>query len=166
MKLPLPSFRLVGIAATVALCAGTVAGWKLGASHWRHKYDALLAQGWEQKAASETIARHFVEEQLATYQATTARNQDILHDYQDKLDSSNALRDHYRALAKRLFDEQARLIAASTAVPEAPSVTGATEAGPQGEDGSIGEAVAEAFSECHRNTDQLDALIAQVLPQL
>lgn len=101
--------------------------------------------------------------QKAAADAAEARNALILEKLNDREKELSAVAGD-RDLARRLLARAAA--AASSSVPT--SQGGQTAANPSGasSDGSLAETVAAAIGECRRNADRLDALIAEITPQL
>jgi len=70
------------------------------------------------------------------------------------------------SLAERLHDAEAHLATNRSAVPATPDRSGPSSAGPPSGDAALTNAVAATFAECNANADQLDALEAQLNPQV
>jgi hypothetical protein len=113
----------------------------------------------ETKAADAALARQKAEGDMAD-----ALNVKILEKLNDReTELAGVTRD--RDLARRLL-AKAVTTAASNPLPAAQGQPGAPVAsGAQG-DASLGSLLGDAFGECRRNADRLDALIAEIAPQL
>lgn len=148
----------------VALVIGS-AGYKVGADRWQTKYQTLQAENWEGLAQREAAARKAVEGQLAQARAVSTNNAQVLHDLQTQSAAIVADRDRTNDLVRRLLARQARP-AASPVVPETGGITGAARAGEAGSDERLAELLGNVADECRANAAHLNALIAEVKPQL
>jgi len=117
----------------------------------------------DQAAAGERAAREALQKQIDTAHQTDQRNETIIHDLHARADSAESDRD----LARRLLNSALGPISpASHRLPEAPNQPGATGTGRTGSGPSLETEVAAAIGECERNSNRLDALIAQIKPQV
>jgi len=155
------------LAAVVLAVLGGLTAW---GSHVR--YAAGEADGsariqalWDaDKAAIDVLADTARVEAIAAEAAALARNQGVIHDLQTKLDASNGAG---LAMAQRLRNAlTAGAAAGRRAVPQAPGGPVVAPAGGTLVDDPLTVAAGDAFAECARNADRLDALIAEVGPQL
>lgn len=166
MKLPIPSFPLIGYVAAAACALGLWGGWHFGSGHWQTKYEALQAAGWQAQAIAEQTARRAVEGRLATLQTNLTRNEKVIHDLQTAntavVADSGSIRDQLR----RLRAQAPRSCPDSGALPATPDRPPA--AGTGGDEGAdpLPRLAGDAIDECKRNSNRLNAIIQQVLPQL
>jgi hypothetical protein len=153
------TYLYAAIAALVlAVCTG------LYGAHVGHKAGAAEVQVlWDADKASiaKTAADALAAEQAKTIAALNA-NQGIINDYDAKLSAAGASNSD---LALRLRHALGAPASCSS-VPEAPGVPGTAPAGSPSGAGSVADAVAAAITESELNAAQLDALIAQIKPQL
>lgn len=146
----------------VAFLAG-FGGYRMGASHWEHKYDALVAENWKGTAQSERTARKSVEKQLADVREQLHTNEAQLDDLHEKQAAVVADRDRTRALADRLLH---RSCPNRAAVPAASDQPGANAAAQQREDDRLRELLVDARAECLGTANTLEALQNELRPQL
>lgn len=154
-------------AIILATLAAIGAGYYLGGLKPKADLAALQAQGWQEKAQATTVALAATQAQLATAQKTATANASTMQELQSENETIAADRDANVALAQRLLNAAPRPLApGAAAVSQTPS--GSAAAGTGGEDGHDSPAVllADTAAECERNADRLDALIAEVKPQL
>lgn len=90
-------------------------------------------------------------------------NEAIQNDYTQKLSATAAAG---ADLAQRLRNAEARLAANRSAPSQASGGQGAPDPGPTASDARLTSLLGNAFAECAANADQLDALIAEVQPQI
>jgi len=122
-------------------------------------YQARVA---DQAAAAEKAAREALQAQIDSAHSTDIRNQGIIDDLKKRADSSES----DLAFARRLLNAARPIAAAGHSVPKAPNQPGASGASGAASGPSLETEVAAAIGECERNSDRLDALIAQVKPQV
>ncbi len=122
---------------------------------------AVQAKWDEETRVRAEIASQAKAQAAATEEAARARNEEIIRDYEARIAAGAA--DTAR-LGRLLSD--ARKAARAGGGAEAAGQPGAPPACPPGEDGSIDAAIAAALIEARANADQLDALLAQIKPQL
>ena len=154
------------IAAALALVA--LIGWGYHAIYQRgyRASEATWQARWTARDLAETKAKDAaLAAQKASQDATDAHNQEIMNAINDAQRERDAARGD-ADLARRLLAAASRPPATSGAVPPAADQPGTAPAGGTGEGESLGSLVADAIGECRRNADRLDALIAEVLPQL
>jgi hypothetical protein len=165
MMFGLPSLylRLAGYGVAALLIGG--AGYKFGANHWETKYRTLQAADYEGLSQREQAARKALEGQLTQARAVSTNNAQVLHDLQTQTAAIVADRDRTNDLVHRLLTRQARP-AASPVVSQAADQPGTARASEAGGDERLGELLGDAATECRTNAAQLNALIAQVKPQL
>jgi hypothetical protein len=157
--------RLAAYALVAALLVA--GGWHLGGLAPKKALADLKAQDWQGKAQAAAAALVATQAQLKDLQDTDARNAGIIKDLNDANLKTAADRDRNADLYQRLLHRAALPApAAGPAMPAAQGGSGA--AGPGG--ASSGDPapglLADATAECARNADRLDALSAQVTPQL
>ena len=125
----------------------------------------LQAQDWQGKAQAAASALSATQAQLKTLQDTIDRNAGIIKGLNDENTKIASDRDANLELARRLLN-------ASKAIPTGPTVPAATggqpvvSTSPASSDGSLADDIASVAQECEHNANQLNALIAEVLPQL
>lgn len=148
----------------VLLGVGGYAGYHL--NPWQGRYQSLMAADVIARAHGEEAIRKTLADQLAQAQATSKNNADALEKLQDENAHIAADRDANLLLARRLLAGQARPIAATHSLPKASSgqASAATSGTRQNE--SLAGLLVDTADECERNADRLDALIAQITPQL
>lgn len=142
------------------------AGWALHHKGYTAGYATSEAKGWQTQALAEQAARKATEDRLATLQTTLANNQKVSHALQDQNAALVADRARTHDLVQRLLVAAARSGTPRDPMPE----TGDRPAPPgtRGETGneSLGSLLTDAADECKRNANRLDALGAQIRPQL
>jgi hypothetical protein len=157
--------RLAAYAVLGAVLFG--GGWYLGGLSPKRALAVLEAQDWQAKAQASDVALKATQAQLKALADADAKNAGIIKDLNDANLKTAADRDRNAALYQRLLHRpQAAPPSGSAQVPAAAAGQGAS--GPGGTDGAdpAGELLADASAECHRNSDRLDALIEELLPQL
>jgi hypothetical protein len=133
-------------------------GYDAAVAIWKPKLEAQTTA--YAKAAADAEARN-----TAKIAAATARNKEITDALFDKTKEAAALRSD-RDLARVLLRIARETAARRGEVPAAGDQPGTPGAGGEEGDGSLEGTVADAFGECRRNADRLDALIAEIKPQL
>jgi hypothetical protein len=161
-----PSFRLAGLLAAIGLVAGSLGGWKLGASTWEKRYARELAQGWEGKAKSEETARVALEDLLAESHKQAAHNAKVMNELEQKNAATLAERDRFRADLERMRAAAARSAARLDRAPTSPGQCPAPAARETEKLAECHGLLIESTAEGTRNADQLDALIQEIEPQL
>jgi hypothetical protein len=156
--------RVAAYGAAALLIGG--AGYKVGANRWETKYQALQAENWQGRAVREEVIRKTLEGQLAQARVVSTNNAQVLHDLQTQTAAIVADRDRTNDLVHRLLTRQARSSAASGPVPQAADQPGAARAGEAGSDDPTAKLLADTADECRGTAAQLNALIAQLRPQL
>jgi len=149
---------LIGLALLAgAYVYGDVHGHKASEASWQARWTARdLA---ETRAKDAALAA-----QKAAADAADARNNAIMEAL------SNVAKERDAALLDARFAQ--RLLHAATSAPAGGAVSGTPDqpgtagAGGTGEGESLGGLVADAIGECRRNADRLDALIAEIKPQM
>ena len=152
--------------ALALLLAGVALGWYLGAQAPKRALAALQAQDWQSKAQASAAALAEVQGQLATARQVAANNEFIMGGLRSENAQIAADRDANLALARQLLNSQARPAASGGAVPapadrQQPVGAGDTAAPTRAE-----SMVVDAADECEQTANQLNALIAQLKPQL
>jgi len=156
--------RIAAAILVVAVLIGI--GYRLGAAPWQAKYAALQAADWEGRAQAEAMARKALQAQLAQAQATSMNNAQVMHDLQQQSASAQAERDRVAGELRRLLARAAQPAPGSHPVPEGSGHTGAPAASQASSDRRISELAADVVAECRANARQLNALIAELKPQL
>jgi TolA-binding protein len=145
----------------------TATGWHMGGLAPKKALAQLQAQDWQGKAQAAAVALTATQQQLKTLQDTIDRNAGIIQGLNDENTKIAADRDANLELAHRLLNSAARAASSSGApVQKAPGGSAAAAASGAGSDGEAAGLLADAAGECERNADRLDALIAEVKPQL
>lgn len=121
-------------------------------------YKTQVAEEGERAQQAVTAA---LQTQIQTRLKTEANNGKVIQELQAQRDSAVA----DAQLARRLL-LAAQIDAHGRAVPKATDRQPAPAAGPASGGGSLTQELAAAISECRSNADQLDALIAELRPQL
>jgi crotonobetainyl-CoA:carnitine CoA-transferase CaiB-like acyl-CoA transferase len=117
----------------------------------------------EEDALAQKAATDALQTEITARQSTEAHNAQVVSQLLQERDHAAADRD----LAQRLLiAAQARPTSSRPAVPQAPGGRPAPAASPANSGGSLTEELAAAIDECRHNADQLDALIAEIKPQL
>lgn len=93
---------------------------------------------------------------------TEANNAKVIDELTKQRDSAAADAD----LSKRLLLAARQNAPSHVSVPETGGGPGTPPAGPADSGPNLGETLAAAIGECRHNADQLDALIAEISPQL
>lgn len=114
-----------------------------------------------ERAKGQEAARDALQAQIQTRLQTEANNTHVIAQLQAERDRAVSDRD----IAERLL-LAAKASSRSAAVPQAPDRPGTAPAGPADSGGGLAEALAAAIDECRGNANQLDALIAELKPQL
>lgn len=154
----------------LAFVVGLLAvGYHFGEMPYKTKYEALQAQDWQAQAAAQEAAKTALAAQLVQAQAISANNADSMVKLANENAQTIADRDATLTRVRRL--EQ--LLSAATTrtspsdpVPQAGS--GPAAIGASGTPGTteIEQLLIDARAEAERNADRLDALIAEINPQL
>lgn len=162
-----PYMLYIKIAGGVLAAAGIFwFGWHQGALGPKRDLATLQAQDWQAKFTASQVALGAVQGQLAHEQKTAANNSTVIQGLTDANAKTAADRDHYAAMYQRLFDRPASPATGSLAVPAAPSGQGAPGSGGADSGSEAAGLLADARAECIRNDDRLDALSAEITPQL
>lgn len=156
--------RIAAYAIASALLFG--AGFKVATWRGDARYSALQTAEATARAQGEETVRQALQKQLDTVKATSANNAQVIGRLQDENTQIAADRDSTRLLVQRLLNRQASPAATSTAVPKASGGQPAAAASGAGGNGTAADLLVGAAEECERNADRLDALIAQIRPQL
>lgn len=152
--------RLAGIVAFIALLVGV--GWWLGSRSWQTKYEALQAAGFQQQAEASDARANALASQLKSVQTILESNQEAMNEYQARTVSAES----DAALARSL------LAAASIPAPRRRPLSEAgggqpiAPARPESRGVTLESTLTAAIGECEHNANQLDALIAEIKPQL
>lgn len=156
---------LLGAAALFG--AGTYTGWH--ANPWHGRYQTLQTADAIARAQGEAAVRKALEAQLAQAEATSQNNANVMarlnHENAETVADRDAVVTRVRRLEQLLAAAAARP-AKGSGVPQAEGGRGtAASSGEAGID-RIGELLVAARGECHRNADRLDALSAEITPQV
>lgn len=117
----------------------------------------------EERVKAQKASQDALEAQVKARLNAEAHNSQVIDELQKRVDTSVA----DAALAHRLLIAARQAVAAAgSPVLEAGDQPGATPAGTAPGNGPIGAALADTFTECKRNSAQLNALIQQIQPQL
>lgn len=148
----------------VVFGAGTWTGYHV--NPWKGHYTSLQLADAKERADGMEAVRKALSAQLAQAQATSQNNADSLVRLANENAQITADRDHTNDLVKRLLARQARPAAAGSPVPASNGQPGTLDASPADGDASLANLLGNAHDECERNANQLDQLIAQVMPQV
>lgn len=156
------------------LAAGAVAG---AATGWTvHEFDSIAysrlqttyasyqTQVADADAKAQEAARNALQAQVDARATTDQRNQGIIDDLTKRATSAESDRDFARQLLGHAG--KAGPPPASGSVSQANHQPGASAASGAGSGPSLETEVAVAVGECEHDADQLDALIAEIKPQL
>lgn len=152
------------LGALALFSAGTWSGYHL--NPWHGRYTALQATDAQDRAAAEAAVRRTLQAQLVRAQETTGNNANTLTRLTHENAALVADRDHTDVLVRRLLAGQARPAAPDRAVSEALSGQFPARARGTSGDANLAKLLGDAHDECVRNADRLDALIAEISPQL
>lgn len=124
-------------------------------------YKAQVADADEKAQAA---ANQALQTEVSARFSAETHNAQVIHDLQSQADTSAA----DVLLARRLLSAAAtpRSASPSGSVPQAHGQSGTAPASPADGRGGLTETLATAIDECRHNADQLDALIAEIKPQL
>jgi hypothetical protein len=160
--------RLIGgLAVVIALLA---LGYHFGEMPYKTKYEALQAADWETKAKGEQAAKVVIAGQLVDLQKQIKVNADVRDNLAKQNESIVADRDatltRVRRLEQLLSAAAARPSARGGAVSKADDRPGAT--GASGDPGptEVERLLIDARDEAKRNAARLNALVAEVTPQV
>lgn len=156
--------RIAGFAILAAILMAS--GYKMGARTWETKYRAELAAQWQQKAMGEETARKALEKQLSDAHATADNNRQVMHDLQQDAAAVVADRDNSIAFYRGLLANAARSRTSGSGVSETSDRRPSAGASGEGSGSDVAQLLVNASEECSRNANRLDALIAQIKPQL
>lgn len=157
--------RIAAYALAAALLFG--AGFKVATWRGDARYSALQTADATTRAQGEEAVRQALQKQLDTVKATSVNNAQVIGRLQDENTQIAADRDSTRLLVQRLLNSQASpATTPGPAVPETSSGQPAPAASGAGGNGSVADFLVAAAEECERNADRLDALSAQIRPQL
>ncbi len=159
----------IKLALILGLIVGLIAaGW----GGYNHAFDAGKAAGgaavqtaWDaDKAAIQKTTDEAIAKATSERDATLQANEGIVNDYNAQL---SVVRGNAAALAQRLRDYQNRPAAASGSVPKAGDHSNTASASAiAAQEAGIYERLADYDAACQADAAQLNALIAQLKPQL
>jgi len=129
-------------------------------------YARLQAIDAADRADREAVAAQALRNQIADRAKTDAVNAKVIEDLKHETDSIAADRNRTLLLARRLLADAGANLACSGAVSQTGPGPGASGASGTSQNESIIRLLADAHDECERNADRLDALIAEIKPQL
>lgn len=152
-----------------AALGGAVAGWfthkadSIELARQKAAFSGYQAKVADQAAAAEKAAREALQGQIDTAHKTDQRNEDIIRELNARASTAESDRD----LARRLLNSARRPVASTPhQLPQAPDQPGTASAGRDPGLPSLETQVADTLGECSRNADRLNALIAQIKPQM
>lgn len=155
------------LAGLLTLIVGLLAtGYHFGEMPYKTKYEALQAQDWQAQAKAQEAAKAVIAGQLAQAQAISKNNADAMVNLANENAQIAADRDANLALARRLLASSARPTPAGSGVPKAADQPAVAAAGGSGSPTRAESLLVAAADESERCADQLNALIAQIRPQL
>jgi hypothetical protein len=160
--------KLAGILLTVI---GLFAvGYHFGEMPYKTKYEALQTARWEDKFNAQKVAATAIAGQLSDLQRQIQVNQNAMQTLQSQSDAVVADRDatfgRVRRLEQLLVAASSRRPAGPDSVPKDDSGSAAAGAGGEGSLTEVEQLLVDAKEEAERNADRLDALIAEVTPQV
>ena len=151
-------------AGVIVLIAAAFWGYQTIYSEGKKAGAATVQSAWDtDKAAIAAQTAQAIAQATKQRDDALEANEAIHNDYQAQLSAATA---SAQSLAQRLRDTQARLAASSSTMPKAGGGQSTAGAGPASSDAGLTGAVAAVFQECTDNAAQLDALIAEISPQL
>jgi len=157
--------RLAAYLGAALACIGL--GWHLGGLSPKAALAALQAQDWQAKQQATQAALTAVQLQLKKAQDTAANNSTVIQGLETDNAKISANWASDRALVQRLLnDAKATPAAGSSDVPKAGGGQAASGASDAASNESVENMVVAAAQECERTADQLNALIAEITPQL
>lgn len=142
------------------------AGWKVAS--WRDSgiLQARIASDATDRANAETAIRTALQAQLVAAQTTARTNAQIVENLQHENANVVAARDANLALAHRLLTRQTCPASSTHSVPETPDQPGASGTSNPGASDSLAGDLVAAADGYERCVNQLNALIAELKPQL
>jgi hypothetical protein len=153
--------------ALILFGAGTYTGWHI--NPWESRYKSLQASDAIERAHAEDAVRQALTAQLVQAQEVTRNNQDAMIRLANANAETAADRDTTLARVHRLeqlLSAAAARSAQSGSMPKAGDrPTTPTAGGDSGAD-EIGGLLVAARDEAKRNAARLDALVAEIVPQL
>lgn len=126
----------------------------------------LQAQDWESKYQASQIALSTVQGQLKQAQVVSANNSKAIQDLNDENAKITADRGASMLLAQRLLNAAKTLPASSPVVSQTSGGQPTIGAGDTASLSEIEGMVVNSSDECEQTANQLNALIAQLKPQL
>lgn len=161
----IPSLYLrIAAYGLAALLFGSI-GWFVNGDRWQAKYETLQASHAQDIADAQEAGRKALQAQLEQFQATSANNAKVIYDLQTQTQQAQADSARDRDLVQRLLNAASR-DPGYHAVSKTGDQSGATPASQAPGDGQIGELLVATADECRANARQLNALIAEIQPQL
>lgn len=154
---------IYAIASVVLLAIGVGFGWYFGSLSSKNDLNALKAQNWQAKYVAVNTVNAKLAADLNTAKAIAAHNSEVIRDLESKTVSTESERDN----AQRLLDAARRSFA--TAIGSLSETHGgqpAPAAGGAPGDDALRDLLAATGAECKRNANRLDALSAEIKPQL
>lgn len=153
----------LGIALAAAIAWGAYADYAAGRKAGQ---DAVQTAWDKDKAQIQAVADAAIAAATKERDAALTANKGIQNDYQAKLSAANA---NAAGFAQRLRNAESLIAAGGSSVPKTGG--GQPTAGPSSPSsadqlGSLVTLVTQLRTECSANSDQLDALIAEVKPWL
>lgn len=161
----IPSLYLrIAAYGLAALLFGSI-GWLVNGDRWQAKYSALQASHALEVADIQSKAEQRLQAQLEQFEATSANNAKVIHDLQSQTEQAQADSARDRDLVQRLLNAASRN-PGYHAVSETGHQPGATPAGQAPGDGRLNQLLGNTADECRANARQLNALSAEIQPQL
>lgn len=155
---------IAGLTAFIAFFGALTLGYRAVYDAGRNAGETLIQTHWDadRQQIAQAAALSLAESTKRTEDALEANR--VIHDtYEQRLADNAATALH---LAQRLRDAEARLTANSSHLPQAANQPGPAAAGAPISADTLTSALGAAFTECARNSDALDALVAQINRQL
>ena len=159
--------KLGGILAVILVIFAL--GYRVGEMPYKAKYEALQAADWKGKAQGEELAKETLAKQLVQVQATSENNADVMLRLANENAKTVQDRDATVARVHRLEQLLAATATRTSPDPQMPQAgRGPVTANSSGDTGvgRIGELLIAARNEARRNATRLNALVAEITPQL
>jgi len=152
----------------VAVLGGWAAGWtthavdSIALNRQKTAMASYQAQVADQEAKAEKAAREALQAQIDAHHVIDQRNERVIADLTQRAQAAES----DAALTGRLLAAQKARLPPSHPVPEAAHQSATVDASETSGLGQLAAATAAALNECRGNARQLNALIAEIEPQL
>jgi hypothetical protein len=157
---------IYAIAAALVLALGGGLSWWATDTHWQAKYEALQAADATDRSQALAKVAQAYQDQLVEAQAVSSNNSAVIGKLQNENAAIASDRDATVARVNRLLALASRPAPSAGHLPEAGSGQGTpSPSGDAGDDG-LRSLLVSAHDECERNANRLNALSAEITPQL